>query len=221
MKKVLLAFSVTLAFTAAGHAQRLNKKDTDVQDTTQQAVAADGFTKGDLFASGTLSYSSTTYEDLSNTTFVLAPRLGFFVGNNVAIGAVVSSRVNTQENYEGAGEVYETTYTTFSGGAFVRFYFSAQNRFNTFIDVSGAYTSTKNENDLNDIEYKTTGFTAGVTPGINYFISKHFALEASYAFLNYTTSKPDVEGDAEAESTDTFSVGFNLSNIAVGLLYKF
>ncbi|HEX9980719.1 MAG TPA: porin family protein, partial [Flavobacterium sp.] len=64
----------------------------------------------------------------------------------------------------------------------------------------------------------TNGFGVSVSPGVSYFISSHFALEATIGALSYETSKPDVD---DAEATDTFGLNVDLTDITLGLIYKF
>ena len=68
------------------------------------------------------------------------------------------------------------------------------------------------------LEYEANGFNIGLAPGVSYFVSSNFALEASIGLLSYDTTKPDFDG---AESTDTFDLNLNLNNISLGLVYKF
>ena len=94
-------------------------------------------------------------------------------------------------------------------------------RFSIFAELGADYGTSKVTEDNSpaaDDVTKFNGFNIGFAPGISYFLSSNFALEATVGVVNYSTTKEDVSG---AESTDNFNIGLNLNNVALGLVYKF
>ncbi len=202
MKKLLFSMAALAAF---GIAQ------------AQEGTATSGFAKGDLFVSGSVGFSSTKTGDIKNDQFNVTPRVGYFVSENIAVGVQLGVTSGKDTSSDGAGGLVETKTSGFEGGAFARYYTTPANAFSFFAQLSASFNSTKTEFDAGG-EAKNNGFGLGVAPGISYFVSDHFALETTFGLLGYKTTKPDADG---AESTNTFDLNLNLSNVMFGLIYKF
>lgn len=198
MKKLLLAS--TVALFGLVHAQENEPK---------------GFVKGDTFITGAVGYSNQTEGTAKNNTFAIAPSVGYFVSPNIAVGARVGYM-----NDKSTDVMYENKVDTFSVGAFGRYYWSPASKFSIFGELNADYATAKNTTTIANVssDSKADGFSFGFAPGVNYFVSKNFALEAMVGVANYSTVKPDVAG---AESTDGFNIGLDLNNISLGLVYKF
>lgn len=207
MKKVLLSLGTLFAFTIA---------------SAQEETATEGFAKGDAFISGTVSFGTEKTGDYIKTdVFTIAPKTGYFVNNNIVLGVGLAYISGTTDVNDGFNTPYETTTSGFEAGVFGRYYFTPASKFSIFTELSAAYGSVKVETDVEggfDSEEKTNGFNVAFAPGINYFLSNHLALEASFGVLSYTTLKPDERG---AVSTNSFNIGLDLANINFGILYKF
>lgn len=199
MKKILLSAVAIMAFGFA-----------NAQETT-------GFTKGDVFASGSIGYGSEKTGENKNNVFNFSPKAGYFVTNNIAVGVKLGFTSGKQTQDAGLATI-ETKTNTFEAGAFGRYYFTPASQFSFFGELSAGFNSAKTEIDGVPGESKSNGFNVGVAPGISYFVSKNIALEATFGLLGYKTNKPDVDG---AESTDTFNIGANFSDIRFGIVYKF
>jgi len=173
-----------------------------------------GFTKGDIFASGSFGYSSQSTGDIKSSSFEFTPRIGFFVSDNIAVGARLGYTTAKQE----APFTTEVKTNTFNAGAFGRYYFTPSNKFSVFGEFGVEYASSKRDPGIINNEDKVTGFGVNVGPGVSYFLSDHFALEAFWGAIGYASAKPDFDG---AESTNAFTFGVDLSDINLGLVYKF
>ncbi|RYJ45747.1 porin family protein [Flavobacterium beibuense] len=195
MKKVLLSLTALFAFGLVS-----------AQDTNG------GFANGDLFISGTVGFSNESTGDVKSNGFTVSPRLGYFVSENIAVGVSLGYTSTTDK----APNTEDETLSMLEVGAFGRYYFTPANKFSLFGQLGVAYASNKWEQG--DLEAKSNGFNIGLAPGINYFVSDHLALEATFGILGYSTDKPDTDG---AESTDTFEFGVDMSNINFGIVYKF
>ena len=182
----------------------------------QEEEGGKGFAKGDVFASGSLGYSSQKTGEEKYNQFNVIPRVGYFVSDNVAIGAQLGYG-NSKATYYTGMEWDERTTNSFSAGAFARYYATPGNTFSFFGQLQANYSTSKTEYEGGG-EDKRNGFDVGVAPGISYFISDHIALETTFGVLSYATSKPDADG---AESTNTFNLNLNLSNVVFGIVYKF
>ncbi len=200
MKKVILSVAAVFAFGFA-----------NAQDATN-TMDSKGFANGDTFMSGTVGFRSTSTGDVKESAFTIAPKAGLFVTDNIAIGVELAYLSNKTEN----GVDPEATSSGFGIGAFARYYATPASDFSFVAELGAGYITSKYEQG--PIEGKANGFVVALTPGVSYFISSNFALEAQIGELSYNTTKPDVDG---AESTDTFNINLDLSSISFGLLYKF
>jgi outer membrane protein len=208
MKKIVLSLAALFAITFA--------------NAQEETSGGKGFSNGDMFLSGALGYSTTSTGDISESQFRIAPRIGFFVSNNIALGLELGYITTTSdETYEGpfGPQIYQVENNTFAIGGFGRYYATPANDFSIFGQLSIAYASSKTEISIAGVDsYKATGFDFGLAPGLSYFVSDNLALEATFGILSYTTAKPDFEG---AESTDAFELGIDLNDINFGVSYKF
>ncbi len=171
-----------------------------------------GFANGDIFISGSFGFSSSSQGDIKSSSFGFTPRVGFFVSDNIAVGArfgLTTGKVETPLE-----EDVKTN--AFAVGAFGRYYFNPSSKFSIFGEAAFNYNSSKVE--LGSAETKVDGVSVNVGPGVSYFLSDNFALEAFWGAIGYGTSKSDIDG---SESINTFAFGVNLEDINLGLVYKF
>ncbi|HEX9979836.1 MAG TPA: porin family protein, partial [Flavobacterium sp.] len=82
MKKLILSAAALFAFGFA-----------NAQDAATTTTGGKGFSSGDIFMSGAVGFTSTSEpfgtEELKTTSFRIEPRVGFFVADNIAVGAMV------------------------------------------------------------------------------------------------------------------------------------
>ena len=163
-----------------------------------------GLAKGDVYVTGSLSSRSSSVSG-SDTATEFAPSVGYFLTDNISLEAGFSTAKN--------GDVKSSLF-----GLGAAYNFNAKNQFSSRVSLSLA---TGSGTDLIDTgiglvawDYKATALSLGY--GVRYFVSSHFSLTADVAALNYTSVTPD-GGDAES----TTELGLNMSNISLGLSYKF
>jgi len=197
MKKVILSALAVFTFAFA-----------NAQEATE------GFAKGDLFISGAFGFGSTKTGDFKTNDFVIAPKLGYFVSENIALGLALGYETSKIElGSESAKN------NTLSVGAFGRYYTTPTSKFSFFGQLGLNYNSYDNEFDSSGLgESKGNGFDIALAPGVSYFIASNFALEATFGILGYSTTKPDADG---AEKTTAFQFGLDTRDINLGLVYKF
>jgi outer membrane protein W len=200
MKKTLLSISALFAFAYA---------------SAQEEPATSGFKSGDVFASGTLSYSTQKTGDTKTNQFAVSPSFGYFVNDNIAVGVMIGY---TSRDYKPTDEKY----TTLTTGLFGRYYFNPANKFTIYGQLQAGYVSSKSKTNFGDgtVEFKDNGFAASVGPGFNYWLSNHLALESNFGIIGYSSTKPDDNG-GNPQSTDTFTIGLDFANINFGVVYKF
>lgn len=197
MKKLMLVGAVAL-FTAVN----------------AQETSTEGFAQGNTFITGAVGFNSVKTGNVKENNFTISPSVGYFVTPNVALGARVGYNNGTEDN-----GVVKSTLDTFTAGVFGRYYWMPASKFSIFAELGVDYMNTSEDSGVSGAEkFKTNGFGFAFAPGINYFLNNHFALEAKWGVLGFNSVKADVEG---AKATNNFNLGVNLSNINLGLVYKF
>lgn len=200
MKKIVLTVAAVFAFGFA-NAQ---------EETTE------GFKKGDAFISGAVGFGSTKTGDFKTSEFEIAPSVGYFVTENIALGVAFGYGSSKIDN--GTADAKNST---LSVGAFGRYYFTPASKFSIFGQLGVNYMSYDDEFNLEAgtlADSKGNGFGVAVAPGVSYFLAKNFAIEATFGILSYETLNPDEDG---VDSTNGFNFGLDMRDIRLGLVYKF
>lgn len=197
MKKLLFAAVAVFAFGAAN---------------AQDAPSEGGFAKGDVFVSGGVSFGSSKTGDFKSSEFNFSPAVGYFVSENIAIGA----RLNVGSAKDEFGN-NEDKMSSFGAEVLGRYYWTPASKFSLFAELAAGFGSLKDEPQGGpNTESSFFGVNAGV--GVNYFLSSNWSIEAGWAGLGYNTND---NGGNGAESTDSFGLAVDLSAITFGLNYKF
>ena len=197
MKKVLLSAVAILGFTFA---------NAQEEETTTNG----GFAQGDLFITGAVGFSSTSMDEDKSSSFTIAPQVGYFLTENIAIGGKIGYTSMKAES----GDVDTMDMSGFEVGAMGRYYFTPASQCSLFGQLAVDYSTM--ENKLADSKVNTFG--AGLGLGVNYFIASNWSIEAGIGLLGFESSKEDVDG---AEAENTFGLGVEMRQITFGINYKF
>ena len=197
MKKVLLS-AVALLTIGFANAQE--------EATTSNG----GFAQGDVFVTGALVFGSSSTGDAKSNSFEIAPQVGYFVTENIAIGGKIGYMSMKADN----GSFDTQDDAGFGVGAFGRYYFTPSNQFSLFGQLGLDYNSM--ENKLADFKYNV--IDAGLGLGMNYFVSSNFSIEAGVAVLGFSSN--DNGGDG-ADATTNFGFGGDWRAVTFGVNYKF
>src|SRR5690606_17220279 len=158
MKKLLLSLAAVFVFGL------VNAQETE----------SNGFAKGDVFLSGSVGFSSESTGDVKTNGFNITPSAGYFVSENIAVGLSLGYTSTKDE----APNREDIKYSEFGIGAFGRYYFTPANKFSLFGQLGVGSQNGKYEQGSTEV--KADGFNVAVAPGINYFVSEHFAREATF-----------------------------------------
>ena len=169
-----------------------------------------GFSKGDVFVTGSFGIMSEKEGNLKSTGFEFAPKAGFFVTSNIAVGGTLGYANLKEEN----GNLKTEDRSQFNIGAFGRYFFTPASKFSLFGELGVNHSSINN--NINDAKEKEIGANVGL--GLNYFVSKNFSIEATWAGLGFSSND---NGGNGADKTNSFGIGADLSSINFGLTYKF
>ncbi|WP_027381591.1 outer membrane beta-barrel protein [Chryseobacterium daeguense] len=195
--------------------------------------------KGTAYLSGSVGYAQeeTNNGNYKKEDFNVLPRVGYFVGTNLAVGLGVGYQTSkttetTTTLLPGTTVVSEdiTKNPAFVVEPFVRKYWTLSDKLYIFGQLAVPMQFGKTETESNTVA--TTGSTTvtnstsseakytqvGVTvkPGLDYFLNKNWSIEATIGEFGYNNYKPK-DGDA----TNNYSFGLNLSSVTFGVKYVF
>lgn len=199
MKKILLSAVALLAFGFAN---------------AQEEKSNGGFSKGDVFVTGAFLLNSEKTGDEKSSSFEIAPQVGYFLTENIAIGGKLGYKTEKAENAAG---VETTDKAGFAVGGFGRYYFTPANQFSLFANLGLDYSSM--DNKLADVQEAEFGL--GLGAGLNYFVSSNFSLEAGVAVLNYTSNDNGGGSGVDKTNTLTFGGDWRTPAVSFGVNYKF
>ena len=169
---------------------------------------------------GSLSYRSSTTELLASrtATVLLSPSAGYFVANNVAVGAPLP--IYYGYNRSQYAPIYSYTSTQISItqvglSPFVRVYVGAA-KLRPFVSASVGFTQAWSTlEDLNNARQNRTRdsfFTYGGSAGVAYFINQNVSLDASlgYSGGDQTNVADLVNNTSSRPETLVLSIGFRV-----------
>ncbi|QBZ96536.1 outer membrane beta-barrel protein [Flavobacterium sangjuense] len=199
MKKIILTVAAVFALTFA-----------NAQDK-KESTGGPGFSNGDLYLTGTANFSSDKTGDAKTDGFTLAPGVGYFVADNIAIEGMLTYKSTKDDD-----GVSSSKTSGFGIAAGAKYFWTPASQFSLSVGAKLSYMSTKVDPDgPGDSTEKEIGFN--IPLGLNYFVSNDFALTAEWGGFGYSSN--DNGGDG-ADKTTGFNLGVDLSSISFGLLYK-
>ena len=217
MKKIILTVAAVFALSFA-----------NAQDKKE---SSEGFAKGDLYLTGSVGFSSVSTSDAKSSSSTVAPGLGYFLTENVAIQAnigISSGKDNRAKlDIDNNGTIDTDTYDVNNSGmginVGVKYFWNAASKFSVSIGGDVSYGSIKSELTTNNVvpnpstntTTKVLGFN--VPLGLNYFVSKNFALNSSWGGLGYSSND---NGGNGAEKTTGFNLSLDTTNLSFGMIYK-
>lgn len=202
MKKLIFAAVAVLSITT-GFSQ---KKTTE------------GFGKGNLFVSGTMSVNSSKEEDFKSNSLTFSPKVGYFVSDNIALGLGIG--YETGELTEGGTTAAENK--VFMANLFGRVYATPASKFSLFTQLNIGFGNSETEytqfmGEFLPFETNYSTFNIGFAPGFHYFVNDNLGLETTVGVIGYNAMK---NKDTDTK-TNSFNVGLDFSNINFGIIYKF
>lgn len=197
MKKIILTMAAVFALSFA-----------NAQD--KKAKSNDGFSNGDVFISGAISINSEKTGDDKKNSSEFAPKIAFFVSDNIAVGA----KLGFGSSKETMPSMTMSDKSSTAFGVFGRYYFTPASKFSLFANLGFDMTSWKDK--LASTTQKETSL--GLGAGLNYHLSNNFSIEAMAGALTYTSND---NGGNGADKTNSFSFGGDWRAVTFGVNYKF
>lgn len=211
MKKLLLTLVTVAGLTVASQAQDF------------------GFKKTDFIVEGSFQSSNKNDKnaDVKTANFNFAPKAGYFVTNNIAVGVDLAFG-QAKETTTVADVESIATARTFGAGVFGRYYFlEVGNRFKPYAELGAGYNNFRPESKVAGTTTKgnkTNGYGVNASIGANYFLTNSIAVNFAFAnVVGFNSTKEDVDGaKAVNEFTTNVNMFDNFFNTAkFGLTFKF
>ena len=150
--------------------------------------------------------------ETKNSTYTFSPSVGYFVADNLMVGADVSMNVSRQED---DNNTYKQT--SFGIGPFLRYYkFTKNEQFAFYGDFGFGYASGKDKQNNND-PTKSRAFNMYLSPGFTWFPTSHWGIEFQVNLLSFTSYDPDT--DRDDDKTNYFNFGLNTFSPSIGIRY--
>nr|WP_319400697.1 outer membrane beta-barrel protein [uncultured Carboxylicivirga sp.] len=178
---------------------------------------------------GNIGYSSSnddSYNDYYNQTneyktqrFYINPKIGWFVSESSVLGVGIGYQFNKYESQS------ETKHHLFSINPYYKNYQKITDKlfFTTTVDLALGFGKESNDDD--DFTENLFIYSINVRPGINYFLSEHWALKANFGSLFYQRTKEKITQGAEDHENETksseFGFNFNTDSFSMGVGYYF
>lgn len=172
--------------------------------------------------------------------FSIAPSVGYFVADNLAIGAMLSYTSQKQKSSSsssngGIGSITPEMdpNTSLRIGVYAQYYKMLGEQFGLIGTLSGGYqtgTTYNLSNNQGTIETKGNGYYAGITPGIVFFPIPKLGISASIGSLGFdhysydfptVTASGTIAPSNYENKTNTFAASFGLSQLQFGGTYYF
>lgn len=130
---------------------------------------------------GNFTYSTQNgYNSFSGS---LTPSAGYFVANNLAVGAGIPLSLTTNKFSDPNGDTHTRT-TSVGLSPYVRYYIGSS-RLKPYVGVSYAYSLTNQRNESGGQTLKINGHISTLSPavGVAYFVNRTVALNAGLSYI--------------------------------------
>jgi hypothetical protein len=182
------------------------------------SVLGMGFVNAQIYVGGSLSLGASSTkpevgEDRTNSSFTLAPEVGYRLSPDFEVGASLTIANSTTD--DGTTEVKSNSWAL---SPYARYSFIEFGKFSIWgqagLSLSGGEANAQ----------KSTSFGLNIQPVLKYNLSDKFDLLTNLNFLNIGFSQTSIK---DVSTTARFNFGVNSGNVAnlggitVGFLYKF
>ncbi|GGG13348.1 hypothetical protein GCM10011344_12530 [Dokdonia pacifica] len=217
MQSLKTLFILTLFFYSfSGFSQ--SGDDTSIPPTTKGNFIVGGSSSFN-FSSESLKVKSDNIDDIdlgTNTFFSIAPSTGYFVIDNLAVGAEVAFSTG---KFKSDDSDLESKSTSIIASPFVRYYFG-KTKIKPFLEGSIGFGSLKAESEnviigddiINSTETRRSIFAYGFNGGVAFFLNDFVSVDLGIGYIS-TSSKDKDDNESNfrnINNTITFNAGFNV-----------
>ncbi|WP_432708077.1 outer membrane beta-barrel protein [Pedobacter sp.] len=200
MKKLLLSLVAVFAFAFATQAQT---------------------EKGNVLLGGNVGFKTWKATDAAkhDVNFTIAPKAGYFVGDNVAIGADLGYKSDKSVSLNYLDQSIEVS-------PFGRYYVGLNDRFKFFgqLAVPMAFGKEKFVDDNGKTGHKLGTYTdinVNLAPGLAYYPSKKIGIELSVDGIGYNHSTWKDSSDGSKVKSQSFGINANTLQPKLGVMFHF
>lgn len=181
--------------------------------------------KGKLLIGGSIGHftmkNKGDYEKWKFKTQIIAPTIGYFINDHLAIGTTL--RISHSKN---TNQYYVTQQTNYEISPFVRYYVDISTDFKFFGEfaVAAGNGKIKGVNILDGVPYpnisKTKNYGAYLAPGLAFLPAKRWSVNLQFNLLNYQRNQVKNNynpGSQTAVWTNNFNFGFNTIGPSIGV----
>ncbi|RXM39244.1 opacity protein [Chryseobacterium sp. CH21] len=198
--------------------------------------------KGTSYLSGQVEYNHSENNAYYNSArkddvIKILPTAGYFVATNLAVGLGVGYK-SAVTKYDVGGdffsnalEIKETT-NAFVVAPFVRKYWTLSDKLYIFGQLQVPLEFGQEKLDVNsDVnggdpllaasfanKNNYTNIGVNIKPGLDYFVSKNWSIEATIGEFGYNTFKRDIDG---VKRNNSYKFDLNLAAVTFGVKYVF
>jgi len=198
MKKIIyLSFFVLVV---------LNVKAQTANEETPKVKSNHWFASG----LGTYEYTNNKSDGSKNYDFRTVLSLGKFVSNHVMLGGLSGYGTSLAKNSK---DSTTSDISVLTAGGFIRYFYTPGKQYSFFNEFAAAYAQGKN----NQTNEKISGLGGGASLGFVYWTSSHFALQATYTGIVYSTISFD---NFKNQASEKFQFGGDLTALKIGAVIK-
>ncbi|WP_432714225.1 outer membrane beta-barrel protein [Pedobacter sp.] len=201
MKRLLLSIVALVAFTFSTQAQT---------------------EKGNVLLGGKVGFGSSKTDgaNKADVNYNLVPTVGYFVGDNFAVGTGVGYNYNKEVSHKNLNKAFEVS-------PFGRYYVDVADQFKFFGQLSvpmafGSNTLVDNDGKKADSKYaSTTSIGVNLAPGFAYYPTKKVGIEVSVNGLGYNNYAVKDEATGAKVKTNSFGLDANAFAPKLGVIFHF
>jgi len=177
--------------------------------------------KGKFILGGNVGFNSTKVSGApkSDVSFSIVPQVGYFVGNNFAIGTGVGYTYDKQVSDNNLNQAFQVS-------PFGRYYVNLSDQFKFFgqLSVPMAFGNNKVVDAQGETGAKvgsTTSIGVNVAPGFAFFPTKRIGIEVSVNGLGYENYQVKNEATGAKVTSNSFGLEANTFAPKLGVMFHF
>jgi outer membrane protein W len=176
-----------------------------------------GFAKGNIALNGAASYSSSDNGATTNsktTEFKFMPSAMYMIQDNIGLRAGIG--FNSMSTPSSGVTTNDKSSFGFNLGG--NYYFM-KGAFSPYLGLGIGYDMGTMKNSASTTETKTNTFGINLMPGVNYFVAKNWAVNATIGNLGYTSTSMTPPGSSTSTSVSDMNIGLDFGALSFGISY--
>ena len=175
------------------------------------ALGIGGTSNGFAFSSNKTKSDNFNSDPIKITSFNLSPRVGYFVANNLALGAELFYSYSKQDDFLFEGDILfeEVKSNSIGAGPFARYYIKAK-KLTPFIEAGVVFGRAKSSiSDFSENEFSLFNFGGGA--GIAIPLGKKVSFDALLGYTHFETKQKEDNPSNVRNISNNFSLNLGFS----------